>query len=147
MVQEKAYRCRSIGFFSVSTCQEAGPCISPAACLAALAVLTLLPCLAQAQDTSRNYVKTVTMLDAGGTDSLQAVQYYNGLGWPTLSVATADADGGTACTLTTYDAMGRELRKYAPVPGSGLDYMTESAVSLHNPPHTRSNSGGFSRLQ
>ena len=96
--------------------------------VAALAVLTLPPCPAHAQDTSRNYVRTVTMLDAGGTDSLQAVQYYNGLGWPTVSVATADANGGTACALTTYDALGRELRKYAPVPGSGLDYMTESAV-------------------
>ena len=36
MVQEKAYRCRSIGFFSVSTCQEAGPCISLAAYLAVI---------------------------------------------------------------------------------------------------------------
>ena len=96
--------------------------------VAALMVLMLPPCLAHAQDTSRNYVKTVTMLDAEGTDSLQAVQYYNGLGRPTVSVATADTNGGTACTLTTYDALGRELRKYAPVPGSGLDYMTESAV-------------------
>ena len=61
--------------------------------VAALAVLMLPPCLAHAQDTSRNYVRTVTMLDAGGTDSIQAVQYYNGLGWPTLSVATADANG------------------------------------------------------
>ena len=44
--------------------------------LAALAVFMLSPYPARAQDTSRNYVKTVTMLDAGGTDSLQAVQYY-----------------------------------------------------------------------
>ena len=94
-----------------------------------MAVLTLPPCPAQAQDTSRNYVKTVTMLDAGGTDSLQAVQYCNGLGWPTLSVATVGANGGMACTLKIYDALGRELRKYAPVPGNGLDYMTESAIS------------------
>ena len=42
-----------------------------------MAVLTLPPCPAQAQDTSRNYVRTVTMLNAGGTDSVQAVQYYN----------------------------------------------------------------------
>ena len=35
MVQEKAYSCRSIGFFSVSTCLGANPCISPAACSAA----------------------------------------------------------------------------------------------------------------
>ena len=60
------------------------------------------------------------MLDAGGTDSLQAVQYYNGLGWPTVSVATVGSDGGTACTLTAYDALGREKRKYAPVPGNGF---------------------------
>ena len=45
--------------------------------MAVVAVLMLSPCLVQAQDTSRNYVRTVTMLDAGGTDSLQAVQYYN----------------------------------------------------------------------
>ncbi len=93
-----------------------------------MAVLMLLPFPTQAQDTSRNFVKTVTMLVADGTDSVQAVQYYNGLGWPTASVATADANGGTACTLTTYDALGREKRKYVPVPASGLDYMTESAV-------------------
>ena len=111
--------------------------------LAALAVLMLPPCPAQAQDTSRNYVKTVTMLDAGGTDSLQAVQYCNGLGWPTLSIATAGADGGTACTLTTYDALGREHRKYAPVPSSGLDYMTESAVSSAGYGFYHDN-GGFS---
>ena len=41
----------------------------------ALMVLMLPPCLTQAQDTLRNYVRTVTMLDAGGTDSIQAVQY------------------------------------------------------------------------
>ena len=96
--------------------------------LTMMAVLMLPPCLARAQDTSRNFVKTVTMLDAEGTDSLQAVQYYNGLGYPTVSVATADANGGTACTLTTYDALGRERRKYAAVPGNDLDYMTESAI-------------------
>ena len=77
----------------------------------ALAAATLLPCLTEAQDTSRNYAKTVTMLDASGTDSIQAVQYYNGLGWPTVSGATAGANGGTACTLTEYDALGRERRK------------------------------------
>ena len=65
-----------------------------------LAAFMLLPFPTQAQDTSRNYVRTVTMLDAG-------------------------ADGGTACTLTAYDALGREKRKYAPVPGNGFGYMTE----------------------
>lgn len=81
-----------------------------------------------AQSTSHNYVKTVTMLDANGTDSLQAVQYYNGLGYPTLAVATADAQGGTAYALTTYDGCGREKRKYAPAPGTSLDHITESSM-------------------
>ena len=95
---------------------------------AMMAVLVLPQCPTRAQDTSRNFVKTVTMLDADGTDSLQAVQYYNGLGWPTLSVATVGSDGGTACTMTTYDALGREKRRYVPVPGSGLGYMAESDI-------------------
>ena len=94
----------------------------------ALTAVMLSPCLSQAQDTSRNFVRTVTMLMAGGTDSVQAVQYYNGLGWPTFSVATAGTNGGTACTLTTYDALGRVCRRYVPVQGSGLGYMDESAV-------------------
>ena len=112
--------------------------------VAALAALMLPPSLAQAQDTSRNYVKTVTMLDAGGTDSLQAVQYYNGLGYPTVSVATAGADGGTACVLMTYDAQGREYRKYVPVPGNGFSYMTESAVTSAGYAFCHDN-GGFTQ--
>ena len=96
--------------------------------VATLAVLTALPCTVRAQDTSRNYVKTVTMLNAAGTDSVVSVQYYDGLGRPTLAVATAGPQGQTACAMTTYDAVGREKRRYVPVPGSGLDYMGESDV-------------------
>ena len=47
---------------------------------AILALLLYVPALCSAQTATENYVKTVTMLDADGTDSLQAVQYYNGLG-------------------------------------------------------------------
>ena len=96
--------------------------------LTVLVALSLLPCPARAQDTSRNYVKSVTMLNASGTDSLEAVQYCDGLGRPTLAVATAGTQGQTACTLTTYDGSGRERRRYVPVPGSGLGYMGESDV-------------------
>ena len=45
-----------------------------------MSVFAVLLCPAKAQDTAQNYVKTVTKLNADGTDSLQAVQYYNGLG-------------------------------------------------------------------
>ena len=95
---------------------------------AVLVALTALPCPARAQDTSRNFVKSVTMLDADGTDSLEAVQYYDGLGRPTVAVATVGSQGQTACTMTTYDGSGRERRRYVPVPGSGLGYMGESDV-------------------
>ena len=50
-----------------------------------LTILSFFPVLCMAQTATENYVKTVTMLDEEGTDSIQAVQYYNGLGYPTLS--------------------------------------------------------------
>ena len=93
-----------------------------------LAALTLLPCPVSAQDTSRNFVKTVTMLNAAGTDSVVSVQYYDGLGRPTLAVATAGGNGQTACAMTTYGAAGRERRRYVPVPGNGLLYVSESNI-------------------
>ena len=49
-----------------------------------ITMLAVPPCSVLAQTPSQNYVRTVTMLDAYGTDSIQAVQYYNGLGRPTL---------------------------------------------------------------
>ncbi|OYP41803.1 hypothetical protein CIK97_04820, partial [Prevotella sp. P3-120] len=94
-----------------------------------ITMLAVPPCSVLAQTPSQNYVRTVTMLDAYGTDSIQAVQYYNGLGRPTLSVATAGGNGETACTLTTYDGAGREKRRYLPVPASGLDYIPVSGVT------------------
>jgi len=77
--------------------------------LAVVAVLMLSPCLVQAQDTSRNYVKTVTMLDAGGTDSLQAVQYYNGLGYPTVSAAYQFPRPRDTPKATTNESRGRSF--------------------------------------
>lgn len=92
-----------------------------------LAVLSFVPTLCVAQ-TTENYVKTETMLDTTGTTSIKSVQYYNGLGYPTLSVATSGIGGETAYTLTTYDALGREKRKYLPVPGGTLGYISESSI-------------------
>ena len=105
--------------------------------------LMFVPCYCLPQTSSRNYVKTVTMFKAGGSDSdsAQAVQYYDGLGYPVASVATANTNGGTAYTLTTYDAQGRVFRKYVPVPGSGLSYMNESSVSSLQYPFYSDNSG------
>ena len=95
---------------------------------ALLSLLALASLSVFSQSTGRNYVKETLALDESGSNSIQSVQYYNGLGYPTVSVATAGTDGGTACTMTTYDALGREERRYAPVPASSLGYMTESDI-------------------
>ena len=93
-----------------------------------LAVLSFVPTLCVAQTTTENYVMTETMLDTTASTSIKSVQYYNGLGYPTLSVGTSGSNGSTAYTLTTYDALGREKRKYLPVPGGTLGYISESSI-------------------
>ena len=94
-----------------------------------LPLLALASLAAFSQSTGLNYVKETLALDESGSNNIQSVQYYNGLGYPTVSVATAANNSGTACALTTYDGMGREKRRYVAVPGNGLDYMTESSVN------------------
>ena len=93
-----------------------------------MSLLIFLPSVSMAQSATENYMMTETMLDATGSASVKTVQYYNGLGFPTLSVTTAGGNSETAYTLTTYDGLGRESRKYVPVPGSSLDYVPESYI-------------------
>ena len=80
-----------------------------------MAILSFVPAMCAAQTTTENYVKTMTMLDANEKNSIKSVQYYNGLGYPTVSVANVGGNGETAYSLTTYDALGREECKYLPV--------------------------------
>lgn len=62
-----------------------------------LSLLVSTECLAQT--STENYIATETMLDANGASSIKSVQYYNGLGYPTVSVATTGGGGQTACSL------------------------------------------------
>ena len=55
------------------------------------------------------------MLDANSANVIRSVQYYNGLGYPTVSVSTTGDGGQTTYSLVTYDGLGRESRKYVPV--------------------------------
>ena len=80
-----------------------------------LTILSFVPALGMSQTTTENYVKTMTMLDANEKNSIKSVQYYNGLGYPTVSVANVGGKGETAYSLTTYDEAGREECKYLPV--------------------------------
>ncbi|MBR4482249.1 MAG: RHS repeat-associated core domain-containing protein [Prevotella sp.] len=92
-----------------------------------LPILALLPCAVSAQTSTENYVMTETLLNASGT-SMKAVQYYNGLGYPTVGVATTGGNGQTSYTLTTYDALGREECQYLPVDTDKVDYRTPNTI-------------------
>lgn len=95
-----------------------------------LTLFAFVPTLCQAQTATENYVKTTTMLDAGGSKSMQAVQYYNGLGYPTIAVANTGDEGETAYSLVTYDALGREERKFLPVStGKSILYKTPDVIT------------------
>ena len=100
-----------------------------------LPILALLPCAVTAQTGTENYVMTETMLNASGT-SMKAVQYYNGLGYPTVGAATTGGDGQTSYTLTTYDGSGREECQYLPV-------ATDNAITYKAPATVISNSTSF----
>ena len=67
------------------------------------------------QSTDQNYLMETTMLDANSANVIRSVQYYNGLGYPTVSVSTTGDGGQTTYSLVTYDGLGRESRKYVPV--------------------------------
>ena len=68
-----------------------------------------------AQSTDQNYLMEKTMLDANSTNMITSVQYYNGLGYPTVSAVTTGDNGFTSYSLVTYDGLGRESCKYVPV--------------------------------
>ena len=103
-----------------------------------MSLLIFPPSVGMAQSTGENYVMTETVLNSSG-GTMKSVQYYNGLGYPTLSVATTGDYGQTAYSAITYDALGREECKYAPVStGSSIAYTTPAGISYgDNTPYGR----------
>lgn len=98
-----------------------------------LILCIILPLSIFSQTPDANYVLTETMLDADGTRKITSVQYYDGLGCPTLTIQ--DGINGNSCTtnyvLKEYDGNGREYRTWQPISGSSLDYdgnITNKAV-------------------
>ncbi|MBQ3805116.1 MAG: hypothetical protein II844_04835 [Prevotella sp.] len=90
-----------------------------------------------AQSQEQNYIATRKMIDEQG-HYIQSVQYYDGLGFPTVSAATTGTDGSTSYSLTTYDGKRREEKKYLPVPiGNSMNYLSpediiSAASSFHS---------------
>ena len=83
------------------------------------------------QSTDQNYLMETTMLDAYSNNKMTSVQYYNGLGYPTVSVSTTGDEGQTSYTLITYDALGREACKYVPVSkDNSILYKAPGTISL-----------------
>ena len=88
----------------------------------------LLPGGSQAQTDAHNYVKHDVMLDSLRTRKKTSVQYYDGLGRPSLSVANGiGGDGGSIRALVSYGVHDMPVDKWLPVAGgSTLDFITES---------------------
>ncbi len=81
-----------------------------------------------AQSLEQNYIATRKMIDEQG-HYIQSVQYYDGLGYPTVSATTTGTEGSTSYSLTTYDGKRREEKKYLPVPiGNGMNYLSPEDI-------------------
>lgn len=85
-------------------------------------LLSLLPCLFQgvkAQTSSQNYIEKVLYLNANRTDSIIQVQYYDGLGRPTLNVmGGCNTSNRYLYSLQEYDLSGRADVVWSPIAGS-----------------------------
>lgn len=74
--------------------------------------------LLHAQTISQNYKMTETMLNSSGNNSTKSVQYYDGLGRPTLLAAGGlNSQGQYVYTLKQYDMCGRDSISWLPVAG------------------------------
>ena len=98
--------------------------------LVAAVHLFLVP-WAFAQVSSSDYVITRTHLDAAGTKYLDAVQYYDGAGFPTQLLSKKVTPSQTNLfTLQTYDSRGRESRSYLPAEKSaGTLFLSSSDIA------------------
>ena len=81
-----------------------------------LSVMILIPFIkVSAQDMSRNYVKTVIMLDNAGSSNITEIQYFDDLGRPNLFSTTGLGMTGTLVyTSKNYDSKGRVHDEYMP---------------------------------
>ena len=98
---------------------------------ALLSLATLYnPIIAQTPTSTQNYTMHRVLLDEGGTVGVTEVQYYDGLGRPTVAVSNANGNGTNfTYQLQEYDAKGRASKSWLPVAGSSSpDYMEVSAL-------------------
>ncbi len=71
----------------------------------------------RSQSTDQNYILTRTWQDENATRSVDVIQYFDGLGYLVETVQKGiTPTGADLVSLTKYDGMGREKRKYLPLP-------------------------------
>ena len=95
-----------------------------------ITIITVQGLSAQTPTASENYTMHRVMLDAAGTVGATEVQYYDGLGRPTVAATNANANGTDfSYTLQTYDAKGRDWQTWLPVAGgSSPDYISPASL-------------------
>ena len=87
--------------------------------------LLLIPCAIVAQDKKSNYITTRRVIADG--DTLTTIEYFDGLGRSSEVVQKGFSGGGfmDLVSLTEYDGMGCEVRKWNPAPiGTTGGYIT-----------------------
>ena len=71
------------------------------------------------QSNSQNYIVSTTFLDEAGTQNLDVINYYDGLGRETQTIyKNVTCTQGDLVTCKDYDGMGRVYREWMPLPFS-----------------------------
>ena len=99
-------------------------------CSIILTMLLMIPSRTYSQSSGQNYIMTETMLDASGKRSIKTVQYYDGLGRPSVLVTGGVSTSGKyVYSMTEYDMMGRESKKWLPsVGGATPDIISDKDI-------------------
>ncbi|MBQ0103981.1 MAG: hypothetical protein KBS99_07410, partial [Prevotellaceae bacterium] len=116
--------------------------------LCSIIAVTMLsmPQTSYAQSPGENYIVTETMLNETGTRSVKSVQYYDGLGRPSvLAAGGANTSGKYLYTMTEYDNMGRESKTWLPAVGTtSPSIITASTMSSKSDATYQSDGYAFS---
>ena len=89
--------------------------------------------LLNAQTSNQNYMITLTRLDASGSNLVQSVQYYDGLGRESvLAQGGVNTSGKYVYTMTEYDLLGREAKTWLPAVGTtSPNIITANTISTN----------------
>ena len=84
-------------------------------------------------DSNQNYVFSTTCLTADCVKKTEIIQYSDGLGRPKQTInVKASPSGKDVVTHIEYDALGRQIRDYLPVPQTGTSHGSIYASPLSN---------------